>query len=196
MRSYRHLAGTALALLLLWSTPALQAQVERDPTIAPGQTTAATAMPAGVEGMTVMARDGKLHLVVGTRWYAVGDKVGTMRVDRISETEVWLHDGVKLIKVPRFAGIVRTAIVAKPACAKSSGAAAVTVPPAPPAEPSLSAEALRAIGNARNDRPPFEDRAPQSSSNKRKTSKKATTIVVDPAPNPLDTVAPCEDTPS
>lgn len=94
----------------------VSAQEGRDPTIAPGATTAAPAPAMGVEGMTVLVRDGKPYLVVGTRLYAVGDKVGMMRVERISESEVWLHDGRALIKVPRFVGIERTTAITKPAC--------------------------------------------------------------------------------
>ncbi len=91
------------------------AQDGRDPTRAPGETAAVQAPAMGVEGMTVLVRDGKPYLVVGTRLYAVGDKVGMMRVERISESEVWLHDGRALIKVPRFAGIERNAVSANPA---------------------------------------------------------------------------------
>jgi hypothetical protein len=76
----------------------------------------------GVEGMTVLVRNNKPYLVVGTRLYAVGDKVGMMRVDRITESEVWLHDGRALLKVPRFAGIERTTVHAKPACVPGAGA--------------------------------------------------------------------------
>lgn len=103
--------GSALLLCGL----SVLAQDGRDPTRPPGEAAAVNAPAMGVEGMTVLVRDGKPYLVVGTRLYAVGDKVGLMRVERISEAEVWLHDGRTLIKVPRFAGIERNAVPAKPA---------------------------------------------------------------------------------
>lgn len=110
-------------LLLLWTWP-LAAQDGRDPTVAPGETgTVGSATPIGIEGMTVLVRDGKPFLVVGTRLYAVGDKVGMMRVDKITESEIWLHDGRSEIKVPRFAGVERTAVQTNPACAKADGVA-------------------------------------------------------------------------
>lgn len=94
------------------------AQEMRDPTVAPGTPSAMPGLAtAGSEGMTVLVRDGKPYLVVGTRLYGVGDTVGIMRVDRITESEVWLHDGRTLIKAPRFAGIQRTAVADKSACA-------------------------------------------------------------------------------
>lgn len=86
----------------------VHAQDARDPTQPPRIGPAA--LPGGTtpsEGLTVMVRDGKPHLVVGTRWYAVGESVGHLRIDRITETEVWMHDGSSLIKTPRFAGISR-----------------------------------------------------------------------------------------
>jgi hypothetical protein len=116
IRSTLHAVGLAVALLLCAHLSL--AQELRDPTVAPGtQATTPGLATAGSEGMTVLVRDGKSYLVVGTRLYAVGDTVGMMRVDRITESEVWLHDGRALIKVPRFAGIERTAVVDRPACA-------------------------------------------------------------------------------
>jgi hypothetical protein len=122
MRVNLGLARTlGLVLVALGGGMPVSAQEGRDPTIAPGETAAVQAPAVGVEGMTVLVRDGKPYLVVGTRLYAVGDKVGAMRVDRISESEVWLHDGRALLKVPRFAGIERSTVVAKPGCAHATG---------------------------------------------------------------------------
>lgn len=93
------------------------AQEARDPTVAPRETRSGTATPAGLEGMTVLVRGGKAYLVVGTRLYAPGDKVGGLRVDRITETQVWLRDAKKLIKLQRFAGIERKSLPPLPRCA-------------------------------------------------------------------------------
>lgn len=133
----RSLYTQGLALALLLCALSVSAQDGRDPTVAPGESAAVGDSPMGVEGMTVLVRDDKPYLVVGTRLYAVGDKVGMMRVDRITEIEVWLHDGRALIKVPRFAGIERTAVNTKPACAPGAGA------PAPAASTPTSAKASK-----------------------------------------------------
>ena len=112
----------ALALSLVLGAHLAHAQdTTRDPTVAPGFTgMVTTPSPAGVEGMTVMVRDDKPYLVVGTRQYAPGDKVGNLRLERITEKEVWFHDGSAVIKVQRFAGIERKALAAKPTCAASA----------------------------------------------------------------------------
>ncbi len=67
--------------------------------------------------MTVIVRGDRTFLVVGTRLYAPGDNVGALRVERITETQVWLRDDKKLIKLPRFSGIERKSIAHKPRCA-------------------------------------------------------------------------------
>jgi hypothetical protein len=72
--------------------------------------------------MSVLVRGEKSYLVVGTRLYAPGDKVGGMRVERITETEVWMNDGKALIKIARFPGITRKAIATKPLCTPASPA--------------------------------------------------------------------------
>jgi hypothetical protein len=111
--------AVALAVCVL---PATAQDGLRDPTVAPAEPSAATGSTTGpTEGMTVLVRDGKPYLVVGTRLHAVGDKVGAMRVEKITESEVWLHDGRAVVKVPRFAGIERTGVLAKPACTITAG---------------------------------------------------------------------------
>ena len=96
-----------------------QAQTLRDPTqppvteasAAPGTTSAASAVQSG--GMAVLVRQGVPYLVVGTRLYARGQKVGQARIERITETEVWLREAGVVRKVQVFGGIQRQA--SKPA---------------------------------------------------------------------------------
>ena len=102
------------------------AQSLRDPTVAPtdaGQTSNAvegkstTTQPGA---MTIIVRSGRPFLVVGTRLYAQGQKIGQARIERISETGVWLREGGVLRKVPQFSGIQRstvTPVSARPTCA-------------------------------------------------------------------------------
>jgi hypothetical protein len=115
---FTRLASWTTVALALVATDA-SAQVARDPTLAPPEVGSATdlASPAGAEGMTVLVRADKVYLVVGTRLYAPGDTVGAFRVDRITETQVWLRDATKLVKVPRFPGIERKSLAHKPQCA-------------------------------------------------------------------------------
>lgn len=102
------------ALIVLCGLAPALAQ-ERDPTEPPaqvygadsGRTSTSPKTPWGSEGTAVVVRDGKSYLVVDTRLYAVGQKVGPWHIERITETEVWLKDGAVRRKVPRFDGIER-----------------------------------------------------------------------------------------
>ncbi len=60
--------------------------------------------------MTIIVRNGRPHLVMGTRLYAQGQKLGQARIERISETEVWLREGGVLRKLPQFQSIQRRAV--------------------------------------------------------------------------------------
>ena len=81
--------------------------------------------------MTVIVRNGHPYLVVGTRLYAQGQKLGQARIERISETEVWLREGGVLRKVPRFSGIQRRTVApvaVLPECAASSQTSSPVAP--------------------------------------------------------------------
>lgn len=112
-RTVRALAVAAMACL-----PCLApAQELRDPTQVPPEASAlpdgsGSGKPAPSPGMAVLVQDGKPYLVVGTRLVAVGQKVGNARLERITETEIWLREGKQLTKQSRFSGIQRS--VAKP----------------------------------------------------------------------------------
>lgn len=121
------MAGVAVSLLL--SGLPLAAQEARDPTVEPADTVSGGSLPKAVEGMSVLMRGDQSYLVVGTRLYAPGDTVGNLQVRRITETEVWLHDGNALIKVPRFAGITRKTIAAKPVCGVAPATLCQDTPP-------------------------------------------------------------------
>ena len=90
------------------------AQVSRDPTQPPAAVAAApgeaqAVLPITTDSMSVVVREGKPLLVVGTRLYQQGQYIGPYRIERISETEVWLRNGRELHKIARFAGIERRA---------------------------------------------------------------------------------------
>jgi hypothetical protein len=119
------LMGIAMFFSFSW----VDAQSLRDPTLPPAE--AGLADPAlggnssGAEPgtMTVIVRNGHPYLVVGTRLYAQGQKLGQARIERISETEIWLREGGVLRKVSQFPGVQRhtvTSVVPTPACAFNS----------------------------------------------------------------------------
>ncbi len=116
MKSY--INGVLLGLSLVCS--GAPAQGLRDPTLAPvaaGLGSAAEpaeklATPESA-GMTVIIRQGQAFLASGNRLYARGQKMGKARIERISETEVWLREGAVLRKVPLFAGIQRNVVASQ-----------------------------------------------------------------------------------
>jgi hypothetical protein len=100
-------------VLCLGFVGALHAQALRDPTQPPPGAMPTIGVvsqsdePLADEGVAVVVRDGKPFLVSGTRLYGVGQKLGAYRIERITETEVWLRNASELRKQPRFAGITR-----------------------------------------------------------------------------------------
>ncbi len=118
--------SAGLLALCLGTMGLALAQGMRDPTQAPREVQSslgsAQALPDAenqsvreATGMAVVVRDGVPYLVDGTRLYGVGQMLGTAKIERITETEVWLRSGKTLRKLQRFSGIER-----KPA-AKAKG---------------------------------------------------------------------------
>lgn len=112
-------AGVCLAQMVLAQVPA---PALRDPTLAPAATVGGVAesgplgaadLPLRLNGSNVVVRNGKPMLVVGTRLVAPGQTVESYRLERITETEIWLRDANGLTKVPRFAGVQRQLAVSQ-----------------------------------------------------------------------------------
>jgi hypothetical protein len=110
-----------LALLpLIFSLEGAQAQALRDPTRPPSEAGLTSAEPGAkplrVEpsAMTIIVRDGRPFLAVGTRLYTKGEKLGQARIERIAETEIWLREGGVLRKVPIFSGVQRSTVKSTP----------------------------------------------------------------------------------
>jgi hypothetical protein len=115
MRRARHIA-VALGLATALASVGAQAQAQRDPTLPPPGAVAsgngtdavpAPDLPWGDEGIAVVKRGGKPYVVSGTRLYGAGQKIGDYKIERISETQIWLRKGSELRKLPLFAGIER-----------------------------------------------------------------------------------------
>ena len=121
-----------LAVLTVWflvSSAAL-AQAQRDPTVAPNSANSTSNLGGagailgdpggqgdqGSRSFTIIIRNGIPSLVVGTRSYVRGQKLGSETIDRITETEVWLRTGRVVRKVSQFPGIERHAPLEPAAC--------------------------------------------------------------------------------
>ncbi len=118
-RFARWLMRVCCLVLLIPCCALVSAQTLRDPTQPPATeapAAAGTAQPAPAVqsgGMAVLVRQGVPYLVVGTRLYAKGQTVGLARIERITETEVWLREAGVVRKVQVFGGIQRQ--LSKPA---------------------------------------------------------------------------------
>lgn len=89
----------------------VDAQGVRDPTVPPpaaNQTAAATdarVSDFGSDATVVIVREGRPYLVQGSRLYGQGEHIGQTRIERITETSVWLREDGVLRKQPVFPGI-------------------------------------------------------------------------------------------
>lgn len=111
----RHHQSSRLKWLLIAASLAglTCAHGQRDPTRPPqppaqAASGASSGLPAAP--LAVIVRDGQPHVVIGTRLYAQGDRLGTARIERITETEIWLREGKSLHKLARYAGVQRIAL--------------------------------------------------------------------------------------
>lgn len=113
MRIVAKFGAACVALLTSGFAIAAPAQGLRDPTLAPaaaGQSesgTASRAVTIDSGSVAVIMRNGVRYLVVGTRLFARGQIIGPARIERITETEVWLREGGTVRKVPIFSGVER-----------------------------------------------------------------------------------------
>lgn len=127
----RALWALVLAGAGVWG-PASAQDALRDPTMPPALKADASDAPArsalGVDGTSVIVRDGKAGLVVGTRVVMPGQKLGPWVLERITETEIWLRDGTQLRKVSRFSGVQRHDPAQVTACSPALAPSAPAMP--------------------------------------------------------------------
>lgn len=134
--------AVSLSVLLLG---AATAQPLRDPTLEPAASGVGTVMPGAdspeLSNLSVMIVNGQPRVIIGTRLYAPGQKLGQARIERITETEVWLREGAVLRKIPRYQGIERRSVsprttadcaagAKRPAASSRSGALGAPCPDA------------------------------------------------------------------
>ena len=113
----KSLTGAKLAIFLALGAGACGAQSLRDPTQPPGTGLAVGAgAPArgSPSGWSVIVVDGRAHVAVGTRLYAEGQMLGRARIERITETEIWLREDRNLRKVALYPGVQRRSASEKP----------------------------------------------------------------------------------
>lgn len=98
------LIGGALFFFLTTSS----AQTLRDPTLPPAvqntKKTAATlpSLSIGTGPPSIIVREGRSYVVLESNLYAQGQRYGEVRIERISETEVWFRERNVLYKISRF----------------------------------------------------------------------------------------------
>jgi hypothetical protein len=122
-----------IALALSFGSSLVSAHSQRDPTVPPPFSAAALAALAsselvetsiGIESgdMTIIVRNGLPYLVIGNLFYGEGDTIGPVRIERITETEIWLREAGTLRKLSMFQSIQRRSVeplAADPHCVYS-----------------------------------------------------------------------------
>ncbi len=103
--------GGLAAGFVLFCFGTVFAQTLRDPTVPPAAPAAWTSGSEtgrlGIGAEAIIVREGRPQLVIGSRVYAQGQKIGGARIERISETEIWLREDGVVRKLPRFPGVER-----------------------------------------------------------------------------------------
>jgi hypothetical protein len=104
--------GVALLICLAGTLAPVQAQEARDPTRPPAEVASvpgetAPGLPLSPGNLSIVVSDGKPLLVLDKRLYRQGESLGQYKIERISESEVWLRKGRELHKIARFVGIER-----------------------------------------------------------------------------------------
>ncbi len=105
--------GTGLAGVLALTALMARAETLRDPTAIPRAPASAVAH-GGSGGMGVrelplalLVADGKPFVMFDSRLFTVGDKLGSARIERITESEIWLREGKESRKISLYPGVQR-----------------------------------------------------------------------------------------
>lgn len=146
-RSRTHLPGLAWALAI--ASTALPASAQnapglRDPMVPP----LAIARPAASQAEVapeppptprqLLTVDGKRYVVDGRRRLGVGDALGGTRIERITDSAVWVREGNTVTRLPFYGGVVKHNVSSLPASAPAAGSRPKK--PVPPFHPSTRRE--------------------------------------------------------
>lgn len=136
--------GTALTAL---PAAAQNAPALRDPMVPP----LAIARPAANPGAADVAPEppptpqqlltieGRRYVVDGRRRLGVGDALGGTRIERITDSAVWVRDGNTVTRLPFYGGVVKHTVV--------------NAPPAAPAVPSRRTTSISPAHTSRGESP-------------------------------------------
>lgn len=129
---YSSVLALALAIgVACAALPALaqNASSPRDPMVPPlaiarpaaatvnGPEVAAEPPPTPQQLLTV---DGRRYVVDGRRRLGVGDSLGSTRIERITDSAVWVRDGSTVTRLPFYGGVVKRTVIDTPAPAAAS----------------------------------------------------------------------------
>lgn len=120
--------SAAAAVLLAAHAKEVGAQAMRDPTVPPAAARAPAATPDAPGGVAappaapkhLVRIDGVPYVVEGTRRRGVGDLLGSARIERITETDVWVSEGGSVTRMPLHGNVVKQIAVESPATASDS----------------------------------------------------------------------------
>lgn len=111
---YTFLMSCFTCLALLFAMAPSRAQTLRDPTLPPmvqNNSKTAALLPSlsiGTGPPSIVVREGRSYVVLESHLYAQGRRYGEVRIERISETEVWFRERGVLYKISRFPGTRRS----------------------------------------------------------------------------------------
>ncbi len=122
------LALAAAAMSLAVQAQGIDAQTMRDPTVPPAAARPTAATPNAPGGVTaplstpkhLVRIDGVPYVVEGTRRRGVGDLLGSARIERITETDVWVSEGGSVTRIQLHGNVVKQVAVESAAAASDS----------------------------------------------------------------------------
>jgi hypothetical protein len=128
-----------IVLALCFGSTLVNAHSQRDPTVPPPFSEAELAAIAsetsiGIESgdITIVVRNGLPYLVIDSLFYTEGDTIGPVRIERITETDIWLSEAGILRKLSMFSSIQRRTVeplAAEPHCVYSYSTSSSKITP-------------------------------------------------------------------
>ncbi|MBY0468895.1 MAG: hypothetical protein K2Q07_07950 [Burkholderiaceae bacterium] len=117
-------AALGLAVTVLPAV-AQNAPALRDPMVPPLSIARPAANPGVLDATTeppptpqqLLTVDGKRYVVDGRRRLGVGDALGGTRIERITDSAVWVRDGHTVTRLPFYGGVTKRIVVDAPPAA-------------------------------------------------------------------------------
>jgi hypothetical protein len=91
--------------------------------------------PAPQQLLTV---NGRRYVVDGRRRLGVGEPLGSARIERITDSAVWVRDGSTVMRLPFYGGVVKRTVLDTPTPTATASSRRST--PVPPFHPSTRSE--------------------------------------------------------